>query len=213
MSPISILLASHQPIMRSGLRALLEQEIGFKVVAEAANGREALVLSEYRQPDVALLDMNLPLLNGIAVARELLARARPTEMVFVTSQIDEAYVHEAFKAGARGYVDADHSATDLIRAVRLVANGRFFLSPTIVSHLLQDYIAKGQITDHETSLWRLVAAGHHEEEIAELLGSNLEVVRTDLRSPASNYCRNALPTALTAQLESVHVRNTIFLEK
>lgn len=202
MSPIRILLANHQPIMRSGLRLLLEQESDFKVVAEAANGREAIVLSEYRQPHVALLEMKLPLVNGISAARELSVRARSTEVLFVTSETDEAYVQEAFKAGAKGYVDADHSATDLIRGIRFVAKGRAFLSPTISSRLFLHLLTKGRISELESDSWRLLAAGYDYDEIAGVLNVPLEAVTGVTQGAASSLCRKTLPKVLTEFLEA-----------
>ncbi|HEY6990037.1 MAG TPA: response regulator transcription factor [Bryobacteraceae bacterium] len=131
MEPIRIVLAKHHPIIRSNLRLLLEREPAFRVIGEAADGREALALAEYRRPDVVLLDVQLPPVNGIATARDILSKRAECGIVFVTILTDQEYVSEALKAGARGYVLEDAAPVDLFEAVRVVAGGGSFLSPAI----------------------------------------------------------------------------------
>jgi len=137
MDQIRIVLANHHPIVRTTLRGLLEKEPEFEIVGEAANGREAVVLSDYRRPDVVLLDIHLPMVSGLSAAIEISARNPKAGIVMVSELADEEYVVEAFKAGARGYVRADTSQTDLVNAVRSVANGECYLSPSITSQLSQ----------------------------------------------------------------------------
>jgi DNA-binding NarL/FixJ family response regulator len=131
MHPIRVLLCNHHPIVRSGLRALLEREPEIRVVGEAANGREAVALTEYRHPDVVLLDVQLSHTTGMLAAREISAKAQNVGIVFLSEHADEEYVTEAFKAGARGYVLADSAQNDLIRAIQVVTAGDRFLSPSI----------------------------------------------------------------------------------
>jgi DNA-binding NarL/FixJ family response regulator len=131
MHPIRVLLCNHHPIVRSGLRALLEREPEIRIVGEAANGREAVALTEYRHPDVVLLDVQVPHLTGMLATREISAKAENVGVVFISEHVDEEYVTEAFKAGARGYVLADTAQTDLIPAIQIVATGGRFLSPGI----------------------------------------------------------------------------------
>jgi len=209
MRPIRILLASHQPIIRSGLRSLLEREAEFRVVAEAANGREAIVLSEYKHPDVALLDMKLPLVNGIAVAKQIASNNHSPAAVFVSSHTDQGYVHEAFKAGARGYVDGDSAPSDLSRAIRVVARGRLFLSPAICSQMLEPHLIKGNISEHEKALWCFIAAGYEELEIAHLLNTDSKRVRLDSHSLKSLFCRNSLPDVIA---QSIVTTQTAFYQ-
>ncbi len=135
MSHIRLVLANHHPIVRTTLRGLLEKESEFEIVGEAANGREAVVLADYRRPDVVLLDMHLPLVNGISATAEILSRSPKAGVVMVSGLADEEYVVEAFKAGVRGYVRADAAQTDLIPAVRAVAEGNSYVSPSIASQL------------------------------------------------------------------------------
>jgi two-component system, NarL family, response regulator LiaR len=139
MEPIRIVLANHHPIIRSNLRLLLEREPAFRVIGEAADGREAVALAEYRHPDVVLLDIQLPPLNGISTAREIASKRRGFGIIFVTVLTDQEYVSEALRAGARGYVLEDAASTDLFRAIRVVAGGGCFLSPEIGEKFLESY--------------------------------------------------------------------------
>jgi DNA-binding NarL/FixJ family response regulator len=136
--PLRVLLANHHPIVRSNLRLLLEREPDTRVVAEAANGREAVALADYRHPDIALLDINLPHLNGIAAAREILSRNSKAAVIFVSPHPDEAYVSEALKAGARAYVMESTAETDLHAAIEAVRAGRSFVSPSIVTAAIDE---------------------------------------------------------------------------
>ena len=194
--PIRILLASHQPIIRSGLRLLLEREPAFQVVAEAANGGEAIVLSDYKQPDIALLDMMLPLVNGIAVATQISSGNHSPRSVFVSVHTDRSYVHEAFRAGARGYVDGDSAPSDLAQAIRVVARGGAFLSPATCARLLEAHVVQGDISEHEKCLWCLIAAGYEDAEIAQLLNTDVQQVRLDANSLGSFFCGNSLPEVI-----------------
>jgi two-component system, NarL family, response regulator LiaR len=139
MELIRIVLANHHPIIRSNLRSLLETEPAFRVIGEAADGREAVALAEYRHPDVVLLDVQLPPLNGMSTAREIASKCRKFGIIFVSVLSDQEYVSEALRAGARGYVLEDAASTDLFRAVRAVAGGGCFLSPKIAEKLLESY--------------------------------------------------------------------------
>ena len=139
MKSIRLLLANCQPIFRNSLRLLLERDPEVQVVAEAANGREAIVLAEYQNPEVVLLDIQLPHVPGITAAREISSKRPDTKIIFVSMLTDESYVQEAFKAGARGYVLGDTAQTDLPIAIKTVAKGGAFLSPAISANLIDEY--------------------------------------------------------------------------
>ena len=117
MKPIRILLADDHTVVRKGLRLLLESQSGFQVVAEAQNGREAVTLAEQHAPDVVVMDVAMPLLNGIEAARQMVARSPHPAVVFLSMHSDESYVLRALKAGARGYLLKDSAEHDLIDAV------------------------------------------------------------------------------------------------
>ncbi len=135
MPPLRILICHRHPIVRSGLRVLLEPEPGIRIVAEAANGAEALALTDYWRPDIVILDLNLTQMTGISAAREIIRKGHKARIVFVTGYSDEEYIAEAFKAGAHAFVLAASAQTDLIHAVRAVAQERRFLSPGLTSKL------------------------------------------------------------------------------
>lgn len=137
MAQIRLVLANHHPIVRTTLRGLLEKETGFEIVGEAANGREAVVLADYRRPEIVLLDIHLPLVNGMSAAVEILSKTPKAGIIMVSDLADEEYVIEAFKAGVRGYVRGDAAQTDLIPAVCAVAQGNSYVSPSIASQLNQ----------------------------------------------------------------------------
>jgi DNA-binding NarL/FixJ family response regulator len=139
METIRVLLCHQHPLVRSGLRALLEQQANIRVAGEAANGQEALALAVYCSPHVVVLDVKLAQITGIAAARAIIRKVKNAAIIFVSIDADPEYVAEAFKAGARGYVVADAAPSDLIQAIIAVAQGRRYLSRSITSQLLKDY--------------------------------------------------------------------------
>lgn len=199
MEPIRIVLANHHPIIRSNLRSLLEREPAIRVIGEAANGREAVALAEYLHPNLVLLDVKLPPLNGISTAREISSKPQNLNIIFVAALTDEEYVSEAFKAGARGYVLEDAVSTDLSRAIRIVAGGGSFLSPAITARLIDEHVTKRStgliMSDHEKQLCCLLAAGYDEHEIVRQLNSTTSRIRAD--------SQNVAETAPAVILESI----------
>jgi DNA-binding NarL/FixJ family response regulator len=140
MKPIRILLADDHTVVRKGLRLLLENHAGFKVVADAANGREAVALAEEFTPDVVVMDVAMPILNGIEAARQISAKLPRTAIVFLSMHSDEGYVLKALKTGARAYLLKDSAENDLIGAVEAVSEGKAFFSPAISKMLVEDYV-------------------------------------------------------------------------
>jgi two-component system response regulator NreC len=134
-----VLLADDYRIVREGLRVLLEQG-GFNVVGEAADGREAVEQAAQLEPDIVVLDLSMPALNGIEAAREILRLLPHTRAIILTVHRDEQYVHQAFQAGARGYVLKTRATTDLISAIIDVGEGKIFLSPDIPRKVIQPYL-------------------------------------------------------------------------
>jgi two-component system response regulator NreC len=178
---IRVLLADDHAVVREGLRALLEREPDVRVVAEAADGREALRLAGETRPDVAALDFSMPLLNGLDAARELAARERGPRTILLTMHDDERYVLEAVRAGVRGYVVKKQAAADLVRAIREVAAGRVYLSPG-VSAAVAEAIRSGapapseDLTAREREVLQLVAEGKTTKEIGAILGVSVKTV-------------------------------------
>jgi len=177
--PIRILLADDHSIVREGLRALLERQQEFEVVGDAADGREAVEMAKTGHPDVVVMDVAMPGLNGIEATRRITARSPQVGVVILSMHSDESYILRSLKAGARGYLLKDSLQADLIDAVRAAAQGKSFFSPKVSKVLQEDYInelqARGAedtwelLTDREREILQLVAEGKTNKEIAALL--------------------------------------------
>ena len=174
----TILLADDHPMFRQGLKALLERE-GFEVLAEAADGHKAVRLARQLNPTVAVLDLGMPLLNGIDAARDIHKHAPETEVVLLTMYEEEAYVLEALRAGIRGYVLKAQAAADLVVAIREVMRGAVYLSPGISKTVVDAYMGKSELppdplTDRERQVLQLVAEGKTTKGVAEILGLSVK---------------------------------------
>ena len=189
---IRILLADDHTIIRSGLRLLLEQQPDFKVVAEANDGREAVQLAAQHHPNIAVLDIGMPQLNGIEATHQIVTaesnKDSHTQVVILSMHSDEGYVLRALKAGARAYILKNSAENDLIRAVRSVADGKSFFSPAISKLLLEDYVPKIRdkevedsydlLTPREREVLQLLAEGKSNKEAAAILELSLYTVET-----------------------------------
>jgi two-component system response regulator NreC len=185
---IRIVLADDHTVVRKGLRLLLESQPGFQVVADAADGREAAALVERHAPDVVVMDVAMPILNGIEAARQICAKSPQTAVVFLSMHSDEGYVLKALKAGARAYLLKDSAEYDLINAVKAVSEGKAFFSPAISKMLVEDYMRQMQerkvedsyelLTTREREILQLLAEGRSNKEAAALLNLSLYTVET-----------------------------------
>jgi two-component system response regulator NreC len=185
---LRVLLADDHAIVRRGLRSLLETEPGLSVVAEAADGLEALRLTEDQEPDVVILDVGMPKLNGIDVAARAQKLKRPPQVIILSMHADESYIIRALSAGARAYLLKDATDEDLLPAVRTVASGKPFFSPAVAGVLVEDYVRQLQtrglsdsyhlLTDREKEVLQLLAEGRSNKEVASLLNLGLSTVET-----------------------------------
>jgi len=169
-----ILLADDHTIVRQGLRAILERE-GYEVVGEASDGREAITYAEKFRPDVAVLDISMPLLNGIDAAREVTKVSPRTKTVLLTMYTEDHYVLESLRAGVTGYVLKMRAALALVQAIQAVMKGEIYLSPGISRAVVQAFLSKTDIpedplTTREREVLQLVAEGKTTKEIAVQLG-------------------------------------------
>jgi len=185
---IRILLADDHTVVRKGLRLLLESHAGFQVIADAADGREAVALAEQHAPDVVVMDVAMPILNGIEAARQIAAKLPHTAVVFLSMHADEGYVLKALKAGARAYLLKDSAEHDLIAAVIAVSEGKAFFSPAISKMLVEDYVRQMQerhvedsfelLTTREREVLQLLAEGRNNKDVAAILNLSLYTVET-----------------------------------
>lgn len=188
MKPIRILLADDHTVVRKGLRLLLESQPDFQVIADAANGRETVALATRYTPDVVVMDVAMPELNGIEAARQISAKLPHTAIVFLSMHSDEGYVLKALKSGARAYLLKDSAENDLINAVKAVREGKAFFSPAISKMLIEDYVRQMQqravedsydlLTTREREMLQLFAEGKNNKDVANMLNLSLYTVET-----------------------------------
>jgi two-component system, NarL family, response regulator NreC len=188
MATLRILLGDDHTVVRQGLRKILEDHEGWQVIGEAADGRDAVRLALALQPDVAVLDIGMPLLNGIEATRQIVRRLPTMGILILSMHSDEAFITPALQAGARGYLLKDSADTDLIRGVTAVSGGKSFFSPLAAKVMLDDYLrhlAKKGIVDRyealserEREIFQLVAEGHSNKDVADLLSISLATVET-----------------------------------
>jgi DNA-binding NarL/FixJ family response regulator len=185
---IRILLADDHNVMRAGLKLLLESHPGFKVVSEASNGNQAVANATAVKPDVVVLDVAMPNLNGIEAAQRISAQLPQTAIIILSMHSDEGYVLRALKSGARGYLLKDSAESDLIHAIKAVSEGKAYFSPEISKVLAEDYVREinmrgaddsyDLLTSRERELLQLLVEGKSNKEIAGLLNLSLYTVET-----------------------------------
>ena len=185
MSAITIILADDHVMVRSALRMLLEAHSDMEIVGEAENGREAITLTQSLQPDIVLMDVQMPEMNGIEATRTLHKTVPDTAVLALTMYEDEQYFFEMLKAGASGYIPKRAAPDDLVAAIRTVSEGEVFLFPSLATHLVQDYVKKDEpatpptadeLTKRERQVLILIADGHTNPAIAQKLGISAKTV-------------------------------------
>lgn len=188
MKKLRILIADDHGIVRTGLRLQLERNDQFEVVGEASDGREAVRLAEELVPDIVIMDIAMPSLNGIQAAAQIIKALPQTGIIMLSMHSDESYITRTLAAGARGYLLKDNAEVDLYRAVQVVAQGKPFFSPAIANTLLEDYMFQMQqrglqdsydlLTDREKEILQLLAEGRSNKEVAVLLNLSTNTVET-----------------------------------
>jgi two-component system response regulator NreC len=180
--PIRILLADDHVIVRQGLRYILEGE-GFQVVGEASNGQEAVRLAEKLCPEVAVLDVGMPLLNGIDATKEIVKASPRTKAILLTMHSENHFVLNSLRAGARGYLLKERAAEDLVQAVAEVTRGGIYLSPSISRTVVQAYLTSNDLSPdplsvRERQVLQLVAEGNTSKDVATILGISVKTAES-----------------------------------
>jgi DNA-binding NarL/FixJ family response regulator len=188
MKKVRILLADDHTVMRAGLRALLERQPNLEVVGEAEDGRQTLELASSHVPDVVVMDIAMPNLNGVEATRRMVSKQPTISVVILSMYSDESYVMRALEAGARAYLLKDSAVTDLIRAIEAVSQGKSFFSPKISRILAEEYVRalkqKGVadsyelLTPREREILQLLAEGKTNKEVATSLNISVYTAET-----------------------------------
>jgi DNA-binding NarL/FixJ family response regulator len=186
MTPIRVLLADNHRLVRAGLRALLESLEAVQVVAEADDGREALRLIAMYQPDVVLMDVAMPEMNGLEATSRAVKEFPDVRVIILSMHANEEYVLQALQLGAMGYVLKDSGVSELELALRSVCKGEAYLSPTVSKHVVSDYVRRvgrtsnplTQLTPRQREILQLLAEGRSMKEIAQLLVISIKTVET-----------------------------------
>jgi two-component system, NarL family, response regulator NreC len=188
METIRILLADDHTVVRDGLRALVEKQPDMAVIGEAADGRDTIRMAEEQSPDVIIMDIAMPNMNGIEATRRILASNPRAAVLILSMHQDESYVLRSLKAGARGYLLKDSVRSDVIEAIRAVVQGRSFLTRKVSRILQEDYVREMErrgledsydlLTDREREILQLVAEGRTNKEVASMLNISLTTVET-----------------------------------
>jgi DNA-binding NarL/FixJ family response regulator len=185
---ISVLIADDQALIRDGFRSLIDHEPDLQVVAEAADGAQAVALARQHRPDVVLMDIRMPRIDGLAATRQVLAAPQPPRVLVLTTFDRNEWVYEALRAGASGFLLKDVRATQLTDAIRTVAAGESLLAPSITTRLIQEFVKTHkpatsaqpptELTAREVEVLRLVAGGLSNAEIAQRLVIGQSTVKT-----------------------------------
>jgi DNA-binding NarL/FixJ family response regulator len=180
--PFRVVLADDHHLLRQGVRALLEAN-GLTVVGEAGDGREAIRIVQETQPDFAVLDVMMPLLNGLDVVREIRRVSPHTKSLLLTMHTDDSFVMESLRVGVKGYLLKTQTVEDVVQAIREVSKGSFYLSPGISQAVIQAYLAKTELppdplTTREREVLQLVAEGMTTKKVAGLLGVSVKTAES-----------------------------------
>lgn len=188
MNKIRVLLAEDHTIVRKGLRSLIATEADIEVVGEAQDGREAIRKVERLRPDIVLMDISMPRLNGLEATRQIRRRFPDVRVLVLTMYTNEEYVSQLLAAGASGYLVKRSGVADLISALRAVHRGESYLSPSVCVSVIEQFVRQGEntaekdrydtLTDREREVFQLIVEGHPNRDIAELLHISVRTVET-----------------------------------
>ncbi len=188
MKKLRILLADDHTLVRQGLRRILEEKTDWEVVAEAHDGREAVLRTVELKPDLVIMDIAMPQLNGTEATRQITRKAPDVQVLVLSMHMDESYVLQTLRAGARGYLLKDSVDADLLRAVTAVSEGKSFFSPAVAKMMLDDYMRHLEqqgvtdrfelLSEREREIFQLISEGNSNKEIANTLSLSISTVET-----------------------------------
>ena len=189
MQKIRVILVDDHAILREGIKSLLGKRDNIEVVAEATDGREAMTKVTQFRPDVVVLDISMPLMDGLEATRQIKKECPDTKVLVLTMHDDEEYFFQLLRAGASGYVTKRSASRDLISAIEAVSSGKSFFCPSMAKHLLSDYLRLDKTTDHtdivqqeltprEREVVKLIAEGHSNQQMADLLHRSVKTIES-----------------------------------
>ena len=182
---IDVLLVDDHSIVRQGIRSVLSLEPDIKILAEASNGREAVMLAKKHKPGIVIMDITLPQLNGLDASQKILKQNKNIKILILSMHENRVFIEKSLSLGAKGYILKDSAADEIVRAIRDVNAGRYFLSSKISSFVIQDYVSRKkkktrkytvQLTSREREVLQLIAEGVNNKEIAQKLNLSLKTV-------------------------------------
>jgi len=186
MAKIRILLADDHTILREGIRSLLDDEADMEVVGEAEDGMQAVKLANQLEPDVVIMDIAMPLLNGLEATRQIRRNHPQTKVLILTMHENEEYIRQVLASGAMGYILKDAAARELLDAIRAVHRGEAILSPAVTRLVIEDYLRWGELqpqndasilSPRERQVLQLIAEGYTNKQIAEILSISIKTVQ------------------------------------
>lgn len=211
-NPITLAIADDHPLFRKGLREVIESEPALKIVGEAGDGGMALSLILQHTPVMAILDIDMPKMGGLAVARELQKQRAETDVIFLTMYKDEDLFNEAMDVGARAYVLKDSAVNDILNAIHTVADGKYYISPALSDHLIKRSARAEKLLRHTPSLedltpaelriLKLIAESKTSKEIADLLSISYKTVENHRTNIASKLHLRGSHSLLKFALEN-----------
>lgn len=183
---IEVMLVDDHSIVRQGIKSIISQEPDIAIVAEASNGRDAIAAVNNKKPDVIIMDITMPFLNGLEAANQIIKKHKNVKIVILSMHEDRVFIEKALSCGAKGYILKDSAIDEIVRAIREVQSGGYFLSSKISSFVVQDFVKRRQspmrlksaaiLTNRETEILQLVSEGLNSKEIAQKLNLALKTV-------------------------------------
>jgi len=204
-NPIRVLAADDHPLIRAGLAAMLQNESDMVLVGEATNGEHVLELFRERLPDVVLMDLRMPVMDGLSALTALISEFPDARVIALTTYDGDVDIYRALDAGAKGYLLKDMLRTELLQAIRVVSQGKRFIPPTVAARIAE-FTPRIDLTPRETEVLDLVARGLSNQEIAEAIGRTEGTVKVHVKNILAKLGAEDRTQAVTIALERGFIR-------